>query len=84
MFDTPCYMMGCFYQIVSNHKKAAKHFEIALILNPNNIEISNKLDQVIAPKLTKEMKELFGKTEIAGYRGGSGSHWTAWEGTERF
>uniref|UniRef100_T1J236 MYND-type domain-containing protein n=1 Tax=Strigamia maritima TaxID=126957 RepID=T1J236_STRMM len=42
------YRIGCFYEKLNKNKKAAKHFEIALILDPNQIEVSNKLDQVKA------------------------------------
>uniref|UniRef100_T1J235 MYND-type domain-containing protein n=1 Tax=Strigamia maritima TaxID=126957 RepID=T1J235_STRMM len=79
------YRMGCFYEKLNNNEKAAKHFEIASILDPNNIELNNKLIHVMAlikPDNdfdVKYTKDEFLKIEAANRILG-GSHWTAWKG----
>uniref|UniRef100_T1J228 Uncharacterized protein n=1 Tax=Strigamia maritima TaxID=126957 RepID=T1J228_STRMM len=80
------YRLGCFYEELNNHKKAAKHLEIALILDPSKIEISNKLEKVKSfikspdSDVNVELSmEDFMATGIANQIRGA-SHWTAWKG----
>uniref|UniRef100_T1J229 MYND-type domain-containing protein n=1 Tax=Strigamia maritima TaxID=126957 RepID=T1J229_STRMM len=78
------YRMGCFYQKVKINNKAAKHFEIALILDPSKIQIRKKLDQVKALIKPEDLdieytKEEFRKEEIV-YQMMGRSHYKAWKG----
>uniref|UniRef100_T1J234 Uncharacterized protein n=1 Tax=Strigamia maritima TaxID=126957 RepID=T1J234_STRMM len=78
------YRMGCFYEQINNNKKAVSHYEIASILDPSKIEISNKLEKVkafIKPEINVEQirTEDFMASDIENRIRG-GSHWTAWKG----
>uniref|UniRef100_T1J233 Uncharacterized protein n=1 Tax=Strigamia maritima TaxID=126957 RepID=T1J233_STRMM len=72
------YRMGCFYEEINNNKKAAKHLEFALILDPSKIEISNKLDKVKS-FIKSPDSDVNVKLSMEDFISG-GSHWTVWKG----
>uniref|UniRef100_T1J232 Uncharacterized protein n=1 Tax=Strigamia maritima TaxID=126957 RepID=T1J232_STRMM len=77
------YRIGCIYADQNNLEKAGKHFEIALILDPNNIEIINKLDLVktkpIDSAITILSRKEFMEIEMINQKLG-GSHLKASKG----